>query len=189
MKQYALALTSLCLVAFACNKVEFDDDGGSTSGSSSGIIAPQSLRGTGAGTLAYPYTIGDVIAGKAVTDEPVWVIGYVVGATQRSMSNAEFLSSTTIESSILLSHDSTSHDVKDCIPVELKSATARKNYAIPGNSKGYRKCLMLRGNVRTYLYNIGLRDVDAGQWLYDFDISSIVNSGREEWEDTLHVTL
>lgn len=136
------------------------------------------LAGTGEGTRVCPYTIADFCAMEFPTDEPVWVVGYVVGSAPRSMSHAVFTAETDNTSNVLLSSDSLCSDIGRCIPVELHTAKLKASFSLPQNVGHFRKCLLIEGVPSTYLYTKGLRRVSTGLWMDGFDISSVAPA---EW--------
>lgn len=166
-----------------CQKIDLEDNNSpektKDNYTSSTIIS--NIKSTGQGLITSPLTVKDVINGKFPNIESkTWVIGYVVGATKTSLSNAEFSDSTSYSTSILLAMDSMCTDVTYCIPVELNTEKLKKAYAIPNNRKAFRKSLLVLGTLKPYYKVNGLREVSEGHWLFGFDISFIAPE-PEEW--------
>ncbi len=171
--------TILCcaLLLVSCQKLLLEEEEGGQ-GNSVGTF-PQ---GTGAGTEQFPFSVRDVMDGRAqAADGTVWVIGYAVGAAYRTLSTADFSPSVPYATNLLLSADSLCTDVARCIPVELSSSKSKAQFALPNNPSGYRQCVMLEGIPQTYYKENGLRKVSAGRWLYGFDLSN-VSGDPQEWE-------
>lgn len=175
MKPACLLAVGLLLLA-SCQKALLDDAPGSP-----GISTKALPQGTGAGTEHCPYTVTDVLTGHVRADSgAVWVAGYAVGSTYRTLSAADFSPSTPYAGNVLLSADSLCRDASRCIPVELASTKWQTLLALPHNPQGYRQCLLVQGVPMTYYKHNGLRRVSAGRWLYGFDLGS-VSHDPEEW--------
>ena len=170
----ALALTA------GCEKYDFTE--GEDSGKESEELAPPT--DTGKGTAEAPYTVEDMMSSELVqSGGACWVIGYVVGATYRTMNNAEFTSATDYSANVLLSGDSTCTNPQRCLPVELSSTSLQKKFALSYNPQGFRQCVMFYGKPARYFNVNGLRNISTGHWLWGFDIQQI-NPTPEEWNDT-----
>ena len=166
------SLLLCCLLLACCQKTDLTvkPDGVGAAREATRAVR---LVGTGEGTRDCPYTIADFCALELSADEPVWVVGYVVGTAPRSMGNAVFSADADNGSNILLSSDSLCTDIARCIPVELSTAGSKASFSLPANAGHFRKCLLIEGVPSTYLYTKGLRRVSAGLWLDGFDISSV----------------
>lgn len=165
------------LLFSACQKIEiFDDTEQQTGQNEDQHPKVVRLLGTGKGTAEMPLSVTDFM--NSDVDEPVWVIGYVVGTAPKAMSNALFTPEADNKSNILLSADSLCEDIADCIPVELTSTKMRNNFALGSDSGRFRQCLMLFGSPSVYLRVRGLRNITDGQWLYGLDLSSFA---PQEW--------
>lgn len=165
----------LCLLLVCCQKVDTTVEPNDTDPTGN---PEETVTGTGEGTRQRPYTVTDIRSLSLPDGDPVWVIGYMVGTAHASMNNAVFSINATNQSNILISFDSLCTDTARCIPVELASAKNRKDFSLPTNTALFRKCLILKGIPRRYLYRKGLRNVSAGLWMDDFDLSSVV---PQEW--------
>lgn len=173
----AILLATAILLLASCQKTLLDDEPGSTGTGS--VALPQ---GTGAGTEQCPYSVTDLLQGRVPTDNgAVWVAGYAVGATYRTLSAADFSPTVPYAGNVLLSADSLCHDASLCIPVELASSKWQTLFGLPHNPQGYRQCLLVQGVPMTYYKHNGLRRVSAGRWLYGFDLGS-VSRNPEEWD-------
>lgn len=172
------ALFAVCLT-IACNTMDFSEDiTGTPQMPQPGTIPPPC--GTGLGTSDQPYTVEDFLLGRnAAESSSCWIIGYVVGATYQSISNAEFNQETSYTTNILLAADSTCKKADQCIPIELKGTQMQKTFALPHNPSGFRQCAMFYGLPGKYFKKPGLRNTSSGVWLYGFDISSIT---PENWQ-------
>lgn len=166
----------LCLLLSCCQKADLTVEPENTD-AAEGEAKPVSIIGTGEGSRQCPYTVTDLLAAEDMSDEPVWVIGYMVGTAPRSMNNAVFTTEADNQSNILLSDDSLCTDTDRCIPVELSSAKSKTNFSLPTNTSHFRKCIVLEGTPSTYLYRKGLRKVSAGLWMDGFDISTVAPQG------------
>lgn len=166
------SLLLCCLLLACCQKTDLavEPDGAGAAGEATQAVR---LVGTGEGTRDCPYTIADFCALELSADEPVWVIGYMVGTAPRSMGNAVFSKEADNTSNILISSDSLCSNADGCIPVELHTAKLKASFSLPTNAGHFRKCLLIEGVPSTYLYTKGLRRVSAGLWMDGFDISSV----------------
>lgn len=171
------SLLPLCLLLACCQKVDpiVEPNDAENTDNSEETIA---VIGTGEGTRSCPYTVADIRSLPLSGSEAVWVIGYMVGTSPTSMNNASFSINAENQSNILLSYDSLCTDTALCIPVELTSTKNRKSFSLPTNIEHFRKCLLIKGIPRRYLYRKGLRDVSAGLWMDGFDIASVA---PQEW--------
>ena len=167
-----ISLTLLAALMVGCQQVDLTDEPNATSvqNEAEGFTA---VLGTGLGSMSCPYTVADVMDAALPTDEPVWVIGYVVGTARQSMGNAVFSPEAENQSNILLSPDSLCESTDNCIPVELQSEKARSSFSIPTNRAHFRQPLLVKGRPSVYLNRKGLRGVSTGLWLDGFDIASV----------------
>ncbi len=169
------------LALSSCQKIDLAEENGNIQEE----IQKISIFGTGQGSMNCPYTVEDILSDSIpLGNENIWVIGYVVGSTYRSLNAAEFSPNTNYTSNILISSDSLCTDVKKCIPVELASGEWKKKFSIPSVPQGFRKCVLLQGTPKLYFYKNGLRNICAGHWLFGFDIST-VNNTPQDWEITV----
>jgi len=173
-----VCLLLVCLSLACCQKVDATEGLEPLDAESPQGVTTR-IAGTGKGTLAYPYTVADLLASESSNEGAVWVIGYVVGTARLTMNNAVFdISAADNQSNILLSNDSLCADASQCIPVELKAEKSKLSFSLPKNIACFRKCLLLKGIPSTYLNRKGLRKVSEGLWLVGFDISTV---GPTEW--------
>ena len=172
-----ISLCLLCLVAAACQKSDLTalnpDDYPSDYDD-----APARVRSTGDGLRACPYTVADIRSRSLAQDEPVWVIGYMVGTARQTMNNAVFRPDADNQSNILLASDSLCTDTTGCIPVELSQAKWKRLLSVPMNTEHFGKCLLVKAIPSTYLKRKGLQNVSAGLWMDGFDISTVAPT---EW--------
>ncbi len=173
------ALTALALVG--CQKIDLSEDKKNHTEENLRIT----IYGTGKGSMEYPLTVDDVLNDTAAYgSEYVWVMGYVVGSTYRTLNNASFDKNEAYSSNILLSADSLCTNVHDCIPVELSSSKWQESFSIVSAPQGFRQCVLIQGKRATYFNKKGLRKICAGHWLFGFDISSVL-SEPQEWTTTV----
>lgn len=171
------------MLAVSCEKVDLSKD----EAAASDIEWSGPPTGTGEGTAQKPYTVKDIQTLSLAEAGQCWVIGYVVGATYRSLNEAMFTPTTSYTSNILLSGDSLCSDTRNCIPVELSSKKMQKSFALPQNPSGFRQCAVFHGTAARYFSKNGLRDIDAGHWLYGFDIQTVCPT-PQVWGDTIFVS-
>ncbi len=138
--------------------------------------------GHGQGTQLRPYTPDDLLAGKAESGQQVWVMGYAVGSTYRSLSNAIFSVPTTYESNILLANDTLCTDAAQCIAVELSTSTIKEQFALSNQPQRLHQLVVFQGTAGTYFSQAGLRQAATGYWFPDY-FPSLSDTGTEEWEE------
>lgn len=137
-------------------------------GTEGGITQPpqEEMGGTGEGTAKAPYTVADVQdAGTGLYDEYGWVVGYVVGYTVRSMKNAAFTAEGAGQSNILIADRPDETDPENCMPIELKSADAKRSLSLLQNPEKLGRYVRLCGTFGRYFYVSGMREVDLYEWL------------------------
>lgn len=177
------SIAVIFLLFVCCQKVDLgvEPSGENPSAASGGVGTDQSVNviGTGIGTMECPFTVTEIRSMPLSYREAVWVIGYMVGTARTAMSHAEFDSSASNQSNILLSSDSLCKDTALCIPIELASDKWRKSFSLPTNVTHFRKCLLIKGIPSLYLHRKGLRNISEGLWLDGFDISSIA---PQDWD-------
>lgn len=171
------------IIVCSCQQVETEQ------AEASQAVSPTFLFGTGEGTILRPFTANDIIENKFNNSgTSVWVLGYVIGATYRTMNNSIFSDTTQYCSNILISTDSTCTNIEKCIPVELSNQKLQKSYSLPYNPSGFRKCILLHGTPKTYFNRNGLRNIDEGHWMYGFDISTI-KPDIQKWDTITYYSL
>ena len=148
-----ISLCLLCLVAAACQKSDLT------------ALNPDDSP-------------SDIRSRSLAQDEPVWVIGYMVGTARQTMSNAVFRPDADNQSNILLASDSLCTDTTGCIPVELSQAKWKRLLSVPMNTEHFGQCLLVKAIPSTYLKRKGLQNVSAGLWMDGFDISTVAPT---EW--------
>ena len=139
-----------------------------SSGTEGGITQPpqEEIGGTGEGTAKAPYTVADVQdAGAGLYDEYGWVVGYVVGYTVRSMKNAAFTAEGAGQSNILIADRADETDPEYCMPIELKSADAKRSLCLLQNPEKLGRYVRLCGTFGRYFSVSGMREVDLYEWL------------------------
>ena len=107
--------------------------------------------------LMEAYASGDDIA------EGATVVGYIVGAANNSLNNAEF-GTTSVVSNILLADDPYETNVENCIPVEIKN-DVRTALNLANNPGNYQRKVVLTGNVETYFSVAGLKNTSAYEFI------------------------
>ena len=174
-----LLFTSLFALT-SCEHIEISNDDSQEDASSSlEIAAPLSY---GQGTMESPLTV------KQLQDncedwmgEQTWIIGYAVGETYRSLSNACFTPPFEYTSNILISSDRNCSDVSHCMPVELNTTKLKGNIALSNNPHHHLHCVMLQGTVQRFFGTIGLRNLTHYHWLpEDF---TLPYTSPSEWEE------
>lgn len=173
----AVPLAALCLFA-ACEKADFDED--TPDDTPPTAAAPPTSSGLG--TQESPLTVEQVLRGDTLPTQPLWLVGYAVGSTYRSMSNARFETVTTYATNLLLASDSLCTDAARCIPVELPTSAMQRELSLSQHPDCHRRCIMVCGTPGRYFSHNGLRNVSAGYWLPGFDLSTIVTA-PSEWEE------
>ncbi len=166
---------ALCLLS-ACEKVDVEAEKENPDVEQ---LRPTSL---GEGVQSSPYTVSQIIEGKATTGSTVWVIGYAVGSTYRTMSNALFTAETSYTSNILLANNSSCNATESCIAVELSTTAIQQALSLAYNPNHHRHCIMVCGQASRYFSQPGIRNVKDGYWLPNFDPSAL-NSSPTEWDE------
>ena len=179
VKGAALAILLTCLIG-GCEKVDLDADSQEKNGNNSQEqVVPISY---GLGTQESPLLASQVLSGDGLSSSQYWVIGYVVGSTYQNMNNATFEAETTNVRNILLSMDYNCEDTKNCIPVELPTVGTQKALSLYHNNHLFRQCVMVLGQYGRYFNRNGIRNVQTGYWLPNFDLSNI-KIAPTEWQE------
>lgn len=168
------------LLTAACEKVDIEAEKDKTQESPVGT--PVLPTASGEGTQDAPFLVEQVINGKDTETQLKWYIGYVVGSTYRTMQQARFVAESSYTSNILLSSDPQCERPERCIPVELRTVALQKAFSLHHNSNRFRQCIVLQGRSSQYFLTNGLRDIQTGYWLPDFDLSTI-KTAPSEWEE------
>lgn len=162
----------------ACQHMNFDDIDPEDTPSADAIEQPLH---TGQGTLTAPYTVSDFL-GKDSLSGTCWIIGYVVGSTYSTMSNALFTVPTEYKTNILLAADSICESTSLCVPVELKSNAMREGFNLVQNPDHLGDCILIYGTVGKYFSQPGLRSASQAKWFPGLDINSI-NPLPQDWKE------
>lgn len=160
-----------CVLTGGCEKVELPSASVSqgTSEPSDGDssekeIAP--ITGTGQGTATRPYTVADLLeGGDTLMNCQIWVIGYVVGWTERVLSKAEFTAEGAKDNNVLLADAPDEDNPYFCIPVRLTSEKRKNAIGLKQNPDSLRHAIRVLGVVGTYMKAVSLVEVDDYQWL------------------------
>ncbi len=175
LKMFIL-LVSTHIALTACEHYDFEKK--ESSEEENHITSPSR---TGAGTSDAPFTVSELIEGAdTLIGKEVWVIGYAVGETYRSMSNATFTPPFQYTTNIILSHKQQCALSSQCIPVELSTKTMKDAIALSNHPEHYRHCIMISGRVQPYFSVTGLRSINAYCWLPHYIIES---SSPTEWNE------
>lgn len=117
----------------------------------------------GNGTAEDPYNVAAGIANQG--QENVWVHGYIVGAvkngTSAVSSNDDIIWSGSFDSptNVVIADDPTCNDVSLCVIVNLPAGKPlRAQVNLVDNPSNLGKMLSVRGKLRTYFGQAGLRD-------------------------------
>ncbi|MCR4847839.1 MAG: DUF5689 domain-containing protein [Bacteroidales bacterium] len=117
----------------------------------------------GTGTAEDPYNVAAGIVNQG--QENVWVHGYIVGAvkngTSAVSSNDDIIWSGSFDSptNVVIADDPTCNDVSLCVIVNLPAGKPlRAQVNLVDNPSNLGKMLSVRGKLRTYFGQAGLRD-------------------------------
>ena len=117
----------------------------------------------GTGTAEDPYNVAAGIVNQG--QENVWVHGYIVGAvkngTSSVSSNSDIIWNGTFDSptNVVIADDPTCNDVSLCVIVNLPAGKPlRAQVNLVDNPDNLGKMLSVRGKLRTYFGQAGLRD-------------------------------
>lgn len=166
IKQGIGVLAAFLLLA-ACEKVEIPtSEGGGNGGDVSEEETDIEIKGTGEGSLEKPFTVRDVLEGeKAHQGRQCWIVGYVVGFTRYSMSNADFTTEGAVQSNVLLADNPEEEDPVLCVPIELSTDKLHKKVSLAYNPDSLGRRIMIEGLVMDYFKVSGLRQVKEFHWL------------------------
>lgn len=120
---------------------------------------------TGDGTAENPFPASAVTAGAEGSG--VWVTGYIVGwiSGQVLESGANFNSSATVASNILLANDPNEKSVGNCVPVQLVSGSdVRTALNLQDNATNLGKQVTIKGDLVTYFGAAGVKNTTAYVW-------------------------
>ena len=98
------------------------------------------------------------------------VVGYIVGACDRTMKNALFtadeIRAAGVSTNLLIADSKDERDASRCMPVELKKGTDVRDEANLVDHPEVLGCRIgLLGLVKTYFNVVGLRNVAYHEWL------------------------
>ncbi len=154
----------LLLLCGGCQKYEWDN---ADSKEQASVVFP---IGHGHGTQQRPLTVADVWAGNVAEGQSCWVMGYAVGSTNRTMSNALFSVPTEWAQNILLSDDSLCTDVADCIAVQFSTQKMKDAFSLVSHPDMHTQPVVLHGTIGIYLNQPGVCRASEGYWLPGFDL-------------------
>jgi len=162
------------LLLVACEHVDLEDEETVSSATDLPQIVPV---GHGRGSQELPYTVGELLDGKKPqTSANCWVMGYAVGSTQSSFSNALFEVPTAYYTNILLSDDSLCTDAEQCIAIELSTKAMQEKFSLDYYPEGFRQFVVVSGTFGQYFRHVGFRKVQQGYWIPGFDLGTILSS-------------
>ena len=120
--------------------------------------------GTGSGTADDPYNVASGIGLQSQASN-VWVRGYIVGAAKNGLStvtsNADINWAAPFDSytNVLIADDANCQEITNCIIVNLPSGKPlRAQVNLFDNPDNLGKTLAVKGTLRTYFGQAGLRD-------------------------------
>lgn len=104
------------------------------------------------------------------TDYEEMVVGYIVGACDRTMKNALFtideIRAAGVNSNVLIADSKDERDASRCMPIELKKGTdVREEANLVDNPEVLGRRIGLLGLVKTYFKVVGLKNVAYHEWL------------------------
>lgn len=106
--------------------------------------------------------------------KPAIVTGYIVGAFNGSYV-AEFGSTVTIDTNILISDNADESDVANCLIVQLPKGDIRTALNLIQTPENYKKQVVLTGSIEKYFQTAGLKSVTAYEFTGETGIENIVN--------------
>lgn len=140
---------------------------------------------TGAGTIEAPYTVADILQGAdTLAGHTIWVAGYAVGQSYKSLNNATFSTPFSYDTNILIADNPHCNKTYLCIPVELSTKVQKANISLSVNPQRHKHSIMLRATVQKYLNTTGLRTIQQYQWLGTY---TIPNSSPTEWDEEEYI--
>lgn len=136
---------------------------------------------SGEGTIEAPYTPSQLLSNPAPSSNDVWIIGYIIGSTNRLISNISFTVPTTNKTNIIIAQDTLCTSTDKCIPIELKPNLQSK-ISLNARPDLLHSCILIKGTPSTYFGQTGLRNAGEYYLLYDFDINTI-DIRPHEWQE------
>ncbi len=112
----------------------------------------------GDGTEDKPYTVTDVKNG-ATSSEACWVKGYIVGWVDGQVlsTGANFNSSATSQTNVLIAASADVTSVADCLPIQLPSGDIRTAVNLKDNPDNLGKLLEIKGSIESYFGATGVK--------------------------------
>lgn len=183
------AVCLLLSVWTGCERVEVPAVGsGATVPSETDEVETPDITGLGGGTMDCPYTVTDIVEGRVPVDRQCWVVGHVVGYTQRTIGAAEFTVEGAVRSNVLLAAEPDEEEAAYCVPVELNKSRLHTGISLMHNPDKLGYSLLVLATVRPYFSVAGLRDVQQYCWLGDVhyagDEEMLPAPGEDEYPDT-----
>ena len=130
----------------------------SIEGNDGGNETPDTPSGDTKGTADSPYTVTDAIAAGSGTG--VYIKAFIVGTvTDKSLSSAEFSTSSASQTNILIAASADETNIEKCMPVQLPTGDVRTKLNIKDNPGNYKKEVILYGNIEKYFGTTGLKSV------------------------------
>ncbi|MDR0332697.1 MAG: fimbrillin family protein [Dysgonamonadaceae bacterium] len=115
------------------------------------------------GTKENPFTIDEARVNQGRTN--VWVEGYIVGfytTSARSSFVNNFIGNEgtdASQSNLALAFDVNESVANNTFPIMLGTGTVRNRLNLRANPDNFKKKVIIRGNIGTYMNTIGLRDL------------------------------
>jgi hypothetical protein len=111
----------------------------------------------GDGTEEKPYTVTDIKNGATGTE--AWVKGYIVGWVDGQVlsTGANFNSSATSQTNVLIAASADVTSVADCIPIQLPSGDIRTAVNLQSNPGNLGKLLEIKGSIESYFGTTGVK--------------------------------
>ena len=134
-----------------------------------GGTPPPPGPGTGSGTANDPYNI---VSGIGLQDQGVtgWVQGYIVGVVKSSVSSVNSNSdvnwngSFDSQTNVVIADNPSCQEITQCLFVHLTPDTPLRNQVnLMNHPENLGKMLAVRGNLRTYYGQAGLRDSNGSE--------------------------
>lgn len=139
---------------------------------------------TGEGSVSAPATVGDLLRRESeFMGFSCWVAGYIVGYTERTMSNAFFGAEDAVQSNILLADYPWCEDEEECVPVELKTDKWKQKLSLAHSPSNLGKRIAVHGLIETYFGVIGVRSMDEFRWMAEDSVGQPDNSDEEDKPD------
>lgn len=168
----------------ACEKVNFPQDlsDADTGGAGTGEVLD--TDSTGMGTASAPAVVEDLK--KRETDflgRSCWVMGYIVGYTERTMKNATFTAEGAVQSNVLLADSPREREPGNCVPVELKTDKWKKQLSLAYKPENLGKKVAVHGLINKYFSVAGVRDMDDFAWVENSEEPDVSEDGEQEPEE------